>query len=127
MGCPPMIESLHFHRGYSLRLHKSKPFINYGIISVPAPHTAQFRGGPAAKQRGKHDPKDFDQELVLTPQPPFNLGDEVFRKPQVIEGLLEGLSGPLRLAAVVRKALLRGAISAASGFGVFFHGPCAWG
>ena len=23
----------HFHRGYSLRLHKSKPFINYGIIS----------------------------------------------------------------------------------------------
>ncbi len=29
-----MIERLHFHRGYSLRLHKSKPFINYGIISV---------------------------------------------------------------------------------------------
>src|SRR4029453_19114905 len=33
MGCPPMSESVHFHRGYSLRLHKSKPFINYGIIS----------------------------------------------------------------------------------------------
>src|SRR5215471_8754576 len=33
MGCPPMIESWHFHRGYSLWLHKSKPFINYGIIS----------------------------------------------------------------------------------------------
>src|ERR1700704_1247701 len=30
-----MIERLHFHRGYSLRLHKSKPFINYGIISYP--------------------------------------------------------------------------------------------
>ena len=29
-----MIERLHFHRGYSLRLHKSKPFINYGIISL---------------------------------------------------------------------------------------------
>jgi hypothetical protein len=29
-----MIESLHFHRGYSLRLHKSKPFINYGIIRI---------------------------------------------------------------------------------------------
>jgi len=29
-----MIERLHFHRGYSLRLHKSKPFINYGIISI---------------------------------------------------------------------------------------------
>jgi hypothetical protein len=28
-----MIERLHFHRGYSLRLHKSKPFINHGIIS----------------------------------------------------------------------------------------------
>src|SRR6266487_1225620 len=34
MGCPPMIERLHFHRGYSLRLHKSKPFINYGIIRL---------------------------------------------------------------------------------------------
>src|SRR5262249_55477980 len=34
MGCPPMIESLHFHRGYSLSLHKSKPLINYGIISL---------------------------------------------------------------------------------------------
>src|SRR5206468_7981468 len=32
MGGPPMIERLHFHRGYSLRLHKSKPFINYGIL-----------------------------------------------------------------------------------------------
>jgi hypothetical protein len=29
-----MIERLHFHRGYSLRLHKSKPLINYGIISL---------------------------------------------------------------------------------------------
>jgi len=28
MGCPPMSESVHFHRGYSLRLHKSKPLIN---------------------------------------------------------------------------------------------------
>jgi hypothetical protein len=28
-----MIESLHFHRGYSLRLRKSKPLISYGIIS----------------------------------------------------------------------------------------------
>src|SRR5215468_1261998 len=31
-GCPPMIESLHFHRGYSLRLRKSKLLISYGII-----------------------------------------------------------------------------------------------
>jgi hypothetical protein len=28
-----MIESLHFHRGYSLRLRKSKPLISYGIIT----------------------------------------------------------------------------------------------
>src|SRR5262245_60889751 len=27
-----MIERLHFHRGYSLRLRKSKPLISYGII-----------------------------------------------------------------------------------------------
>jgi hypothetical protein len=30
-----MIESLHFHRGYSLRLRKSKPLISYGIIRCP--------------------------------------------------------------------------------------------
>ena len=29
-----MIERVHFHRGYSLRLHKSKPLINYGIIRI---------------------------------------------------------------------------------------------
>ena len=32
-----MIESLHFHRGYSLRLRKSKPLISYGIISQHQP------------------------------------------------------------------------------------------
>ena len=28
-----MIESVHFHRGYALRLRKSKSLISYGIIS----------------------------------------------------------------------------------------------
>jgi hypothetical protein len=57
----------------------------------------------------------------------FNLGHEVVRQPQVVEGLLEGLSGPLRLAAVAREALLRCAITAAFGFGVVFGVSCVGG
>jgi hypothetical protein len=62
-----MIESVHFHRGYSLRLHKSKPFINYGIISSlfypgtigekssvnEAPHLQNAQIMPVPEQVGK--------------------------------------------------------------------------
>jgi hypothetical protein len=67
------------------------------------------------------------QKLVLAAQAPFDLGHEVFRQPQVIEGLLKGFSGLLRLAAVVREAFLCGAITAASGFGMLFGGSFVWG
>jgi hypothetical protein len=40
----------------------------------------------------------------LASQACFNLGHEVFRQPQGIEGLVEGLSGPLRLSAVALEA-----------------------
>src|SRR6266478_9680942 len=33
MGYLSMVGDSHFHRGYSLRLQKSKPLISYGIIS----------------------------------------------------------------------------------------------
>src|SRR5215831_3190479 len=96
-------------------------------VFLPAPHPTQFGVRAAAKERRTHHAKDFPQELVLAGQTPFDLGHEVFSKPQVIEGLLEGRGGVLRLAAVTLNALLRCAISAASGFGVFFHGSRAWG
>src|SRR6266581_5279031 len=35
MGYLPMSGNEHFHRGYSLRPHKSKSLINHGIISLP--------------------------------------------------------------------------------------------
>jgi hypothetical protein len=60
----------------------------------------------------------------LTLQTPFDLGREVCWKPQGIEGLLEGLSGVLRLAAVTREALVRFAITAPSGFGVLLCASC---
>jgi hypothetical protein len=53
-------------------------------------------------------------------QAPFDLGHEVFRQSQIIEGLLEGLGSVLRLAAVACEALLRFVITASSGFGVLF-------
>ena len=56
----------------------------------------------------------------MAAQAPFDLGHEVFRKPQGIEGLLEGLDGVLRLAAVAREALLRCEAAALSGFGPLF-------
>ena len=40
----------------------------------------------------------------MAAQAPFDFGHEVFRKPQVIEGLLEGRGGLLRLAAVALEA-----------------------
>ena len=63
---------------------------------------------------------DFPQELVLAAQASCDLGHEVFRQPQVIEGLLEGFGGVLRLAAVAREALVRFEITAPSGLGMFF-------
>jgi hypothetical protein len=56
----------------------------------------------------------------LAAQASFDLSHEAFRKPQGIEGLLEGLSGVLRSAAVSREALVRFEAVMCSGFGVLF-------
>ena len=63
----------------------------------------------------------------MAAQAPFDLSHEVFRKPQVIEGLLEGFGGLLCLAAVARKALLRCATATLSGFGLLFGISCRGG
>jgi len=41
----------------------------------------------------------------LAPQTPFDLGDQVFGEPQVLQSLLKGLSGLVRLVAVALEAL----------------------
>ena len=61
-----------------------------GSYPSPARGTVQCWCGSRTK-RGKHHTDDLAQELLLTAQAPFDLGHEVFRKPQVIEGLVEGL------------------------------------
>src|SRR5207253_3174331 len=91
-------------------------------IFVPAPHAAQFGVGATAKEGRTHDTNDFPQELVLAAQAPFDLGHKVVRQPQSIEGLLEGLGGVLRLAAITCEALLHCAAATLSGFGVLFGG-----
>jgi hypothetical protein len=63
----------------------------------------------------------------LAPHASFNLGHEVFRKLQVIKGLLEGLGGLLCLAAIPCEALLRCAVATRSGFRVFFGVSCGGG
>jgi hypothetical protein len=41
----------------------------------------------------------------LAPQTPFELGDQVFGESQVLQSLLKGLSGLVRLVAVALEAL----------------------
>src|SRR5713101_3781675 len=94
---------------------------------VPAPHTAQFGVGTAPEQGRKHHPTDLAQQLLLASQAALNLDHQVFGDAQVIEGLLEGLSGVLRLTAVSREALVRCAITAPSGFDMFFCASFGWG
>jgi hypothetical protein len=64
---------------------------------------------------------------LLTAQAPFDFGHEVFRQPQGIEGLVEGLGGVLRLAAVSREALLCFEAATVSGFRVFCDVSCGEG
>ena len=63
----------------------------------------------------------------MTPHTSFDLGHEVVRQPQVIEGLSEGLGGVLRLAAVARETLVGFEVATLSSFGVFFGVSVAWG
>ena len=60
-------------------------------------------------------------------QAPCDLGHQVFRKTQVMEGLLQGLRGLLRLTAVTLQALLRLQATTLAGFGVPFDGSCGKG
>jgi hypothetical protein len=57
----------------------------------------------------------------LAAQTSFDLGYQVFREAQILESLLQDLSGVLRLAAVALEAFLRCAATALSGFGLFFR------
>ena len=73
----------------------------------------------AREHGGKHDPKSFAQELVLTPQTPFDLGHQIYGEAQVLRGLLQGLDGLLCLV-VISEALLRCEAATLSDFRVFF-------
>jgi hypothetical protein len=57
---------------------------------------------------------------VLPSQTPFDLRYQVFRNPQALDGLVEGLGGVLRLAAVALEAFSSGAMLALSRFGLSF-------
>ena len=82
------------------------PRIWDGQVLVPAPHPAQFRGGAAAKKRREHQAKDFAQQFLLASQAAFDLLDEVVGQAQGMQGLFEGLNGPLRLALIRSQPLL---------------------
>jgi hypothetical protein len=63
----------------------------------------------------------------LAAQAPFNLGHSLSWKAPVLEGLLQGRGGLLRLVAVTGEALLGFGAVALSGFRVFFEVSCGGG
>jgi hypothetical protein len=100
-------------------------------VFVPAAHSAQFRGRPTAKARGKHEPKDFSQQFLWAAQTPFDLLDQGLGQLQLLERLFKGLHGPLRPGLVALQALVGVATTALSGFGLALlvrfgtgHGVC---
>jgi hypothetical protein len=55
-----------------------------GDILIPSPHACEFMKMSSAKESGKHDANDFAQELLLSLQAAFNLGDEGIGEAQIL-------------------------------------------
>ena len=81
----------------------------------------------AAKERGKHQAKEFTQQLLLTPQASFDLSDQRLGEVQRLEGLLESLRSSLGLGLIASEALLGCAAAALSGFGLTLLSGCGTG
>jgi hypothetical protein len=45
---------------------------------------------------GKHHPEELAQEFLLGLQAPLHLFRDSFRQPELLDGLFQGLQGPLR-------------------------------
>jgi hypothetical protein len=60
----------------------------------------------AAKESGKHEAKDFAEQLLLGAQAAFDLDDEVIGQAEVIEGLTERFDIALGLSLLVCMAVL---------------------
>jgi hypothetical protein len=87
---------------------------------IPATHPSEFIGAGTAKQGGKHQAKDFAQELLLGSEAPVNLQHQVVREPQVMERLMQGVDGALSLVLLVLVAGLGIQTLVTVGFGLFF-------
>jgi len=77
-----------------------------GQIFVPAAGAGQLIGIDAAKECGKHEAEDFAEPLLLGSQAAFDLGNEVVRQAEIVEGLVEGFDIALGLSLLVLVALL---------------------
>jgi hypothetical protein len=80
----------------------------------------------AAEERGEHEAKDIAEELLLSSQAAFDLGDQVVGQAHVVEGLGEGLNIALGLAPLVLVTLLGMETTAFDGFGGFCGVSFAW-
>ena len=87
---------------------------------VPAPHATEFRGRATAKESRKHHPDDCAHELWLAAQAPCDLGHHGLRQAQVLQGVVQGLGGPWRLAPIALKTFMGLKATALSGFGLLF-------
>jgi hypothetical protein len=96
-----------------------------GDVLVPASYAGELMALAAAKERGKHDPDDFAQELLLRLQSAFDLSHQGIRETQVLQGLMDGLDIALGLGALLSETLLDVETTTFVGFdlflGVSFH------
>src|SRR5215468_7841029 len=75
-------------------------------VFVQTPYAGEFMRMSSAKERGKHDPHDFTQELLLRLQAAFDLGHERLGDPQVVESLMDGLAIAPCIGTLLSEALL---------------------
>ena len=89
-------------------------------MRVPAPHATEFRGAPTATEGRKHHPDDLAKQLLLAVQAACDCAHQVGWQTHVLQGLVQGLRRPLRLAPITLQAFTRLGSTALSGFGLLF-------
>jgi hypothetical protein len=76
-------------------------------------------GTSAAKEGGKHEAKDFGEQLSLAAQAAFDLEDQLIGQAHVVEGLVERVDIALSLSLLVLLALFGVEATPTNSFGLF--------
>jgi hypothetical protein len=81
----------------------------------------------AAKEGRAHHPNDLTQQLLLAPYAACAFAPQGVRQAHVLQGVVEGLGGPLGVAPILLQTFLSVTTAALASFGVFFRVSFCWG